>query len=225
MSSLEILKKYLKYFIPIGILLIILFVLVLFFSIPRVSYKYDNYSNSYSVKSVYGNAKSYKIKSSYKNKDVTSIDVRAFYKKDIKKIIFVDSNNIEKIERLAFSRCKYLSDIDISNVYYFENNSFSYCESLKVEELNAIEIGMSSFYGCKSITNIKLNEGLNSIGSYAFSKTSIETLDLPKSLTMIYNDAFADMSLLKVINVYSNKLSIDSKLYLDSLEGIEVNYL
>ena len=220
---MEIIKKYWKYLIPIAISILLLFFIVLFFSIPRIDYKYNKDLNTYYVSHVYGNAKIYKIKTQINNKNVSAISDRAFYKKDVSQIIMED--NIETISRLAFSECHKLKEINLSNVKYFENNSFSYCYNLKIEELNALEIGIGAFYGCKNIDSIKLNEGLNSIGSYAFSKTSLEYIDIPSSVTEIYNDAFADIDTLKGINIYSTKLTSASKEYLDSLENIEIKYM
>lgn len=198
---------------------------VLFFSIPRLEYKYDNDYELYRVTKVYGDSVGFKIKDSGKKGNVGIIGVRAFYKKSIKKIIFENPENIDTIERLAFSECKNLENIDISNVKFFERNCFSYCKKLKVEELNAIAIGASTFYGCENIENIKFNTGLISIGSYAFSKTKIEVIELPNTVKDIYNDAFSDMSELKEIKVYSEGLSNESKEYLSSLENVVVTYL
>lgn len=222
---MQILKKYWKYIIPISIILIILLAIVLFFSIPRVKYRYDNSSKSYLVESVYGNANTYKIASTIDNKDVKSIGDRAFYSKNIVNIIFEEESKIDTIKRLAFSECKNLEYIDLTNIKYIENSAFSYCEKLNVKELNVKEIGMSAFYGCKNIKELKLNDGLNSIGSYAFSKTSIEVLNIPSSVTKIYNDAFSDMNNLKTINIYSTSLTASSEEYLSSLTEIEINYL
>ncbi len=220
---MEIIKKYWKYLVPIIVSIFLLFFVLLFFAIPRIDYKYNKELNTYSVSHVYGNAKIYKIKTQIKNKDVSTINTRAFYKKNVHTIIM--DENIEKVERLAFSECKHLNDINLSNVKYFENNSFSYCNNLKINELNAIEIGIGAFYGCKNITSIKLNEGLNSIGSFAFSKTSIKSIDIPASTTEIFNDAFSDIDTLEEINVYSTKLSLLSIDYLDSLDNVKINYL
>ncbi len=222
---MEILKKYWKYFIPILVLLIIMLIFVLFFSIPRVKYKYDDLNKTYIVESVYGNANSYTISSKVNDKDVTKIGDRAFYSKDLNKIVFDENNKIDTVKRLAFSECKNLEYIDLSNVKYFENNCFSYCEKLSINELNAVDIGIGAFYGCTNIKELKLNDGLFSIGSYAFSKTNIETLNIPSSVIVIYNDAFVDMPKLKTINVYADTLTKSSKEYLNSIENVIINYV
>ena len=64
-----------------------------------------------------------------------------------------------------------------------------------------------------------------SIGSYAFSKTNIETLNIPSSVIVIYNDAFVDMPKLKTINVYADTLTKSSKEYLNSIENVIINYV
>ena len=211
--------------LPIILLMCAFLFFVLFFSIPRLNYKYSETYNGYIVSKCYGDSNTYKVKESHKKENVSGVGVRAFYQKNIKEINFKNPDNILVIERLAFSECKKLEKIDISNVKYFERNCFSYCKNLKVEELNAIDIGASTFYGCESITSIKLNEGLKSIGSYAFSKTNIEVLDLPSSVVEIYNDAFSDMANLKEINVHFSSLSRDSRLYLNTLDGVTINHL
>lgn len=226
MIILEIIKKYWKIITPIILIMSIFLFFVLFFSIPRLEYRYDNNYELYRVTKCYGDAATYKIKDDGKKGEVGIIGTRAFYKKNIKNIVFENPMNIDTIERLAFSECKNLENIDLSYVKYFERNCFSYCKKLKVEKLSAIDIGASAFYGCESISNIEFSIGLKTIGSYAFSKTNIEVLNLPSSVNYIYNDAFSDMTNLKEINVYLDSLNNESIDYLDSLnENIKVNYL
>ena len=59
-------------------------------------------------------------------------------------------------------------------------------------------IGFMAFYGCESLAELTLPEGVTHIESCAFDGTSIERLELPESLEIIENDAFSCVSLKEV---------------------------
>ena len=218
-------KRNLKVLILIAILLIIFIATVLFFTIPRVEYKYSKDYNSYKVSLVFGASSNYSIAEKQKGKEVTVIGTRAFYQKPVKKINIAKPENIYAIEKLAFFKCTKLEEINITNVKYIERNAFQYCKKLKVKELNCRDIGASAFYGCESISELKLNDGLESIGSLAFAKTKIKELILPQSVKYIYNEAFYDMYNLEKISLYKDELSSESLDYIESLTDLEIIYL
>lgn len=212
-------KKYLKIIIPIISFLIILS-LILFFNIPRVSYKLDKENDTYYISKVYGNSKSYEIKSEYKDKPVTAIGERAFFKQsNLRSIELPDS--IKKISRLAFSECEKLESINLENVLEIERNAFSYCVSLKELVIGAEYIGASAFYKCESLDNVKLLDGLLDIGSMAFSTTAIKKISIPRSCLYVRSDCFYDCFKLENINVYGYNLRYSE--YLKTLNI--VNYI
>ena len=51
-----------------------------------------------------------------------------------------------------------------------------------------------AFYGCTSLSDITLPEGLTKVGIFAFCFTSLETIDWPKSLTTVGAMAFHNMT-------------------------------
>lgn len=222
---LAFIKRNLYVLIMMAILTIIFIITLLFFTIPRVEYKYSNEYEGYKVSLVFGSNTKYSIAEAKKGKAVTAIGTRAFYQKPIKTIDIKKPENINTIEKLAFFKCKNLEEIDISNVKNFERNAFQYCKKLKLKELNCINIGASAFYGCESITELKLNEGLETIGSLAFVETKIKELVLPSTVNEIYNDAFYGMKELTKISLYKSNLTADSIDYINSLKGIEIVYL
>ena len=52
-------------------------------------------------------------------------------------------------------------------------------------------IGDFAFNGCVSLTTFELYEGMEFIGTYAFSETAITTMDIPGSITTIGEGAFS----------------------------------
>ena len=219
-------KKYLPYTIILAILSLIAIGSIIFFTLKqKIVYVYDDYYKGYLVSEVRGVSKEVVIPKEYDNKPVVGIGERAFYKNDhVEKIVFEDKLNIIVIKKLAFSECAGLKEIDLSSVEEIERNAFSYAKSLNNINLGCKNLGSSAFYGCESLNTITIANNLVSIGSYAFSKTKIEKLNLPNTLTKVYEDAFSEMKELKEINIYLNKL-IDGYSYVKSLEGVKVNNL
>lgn len=107
----------------------------------------------------------------------------------------------------------YSEKIDvISNVYtngtgklvirgkysYVPSYIFLYCTNLKsivipegIEELRG-------FYGCSSLTDIRLPKSLEIISSKALAGTGLTSLVLPEKVSLIYYDALPDLSVLYV---------------------------
>lgn len=177
-----------------------------FLLIPRIDYAYDSRTDSYYVKKVWGNSKSYTIAESIKGKPVTKIGDRAFYQKEkLESVYFENKKNLDKIGRLSFSGCINLKEIDLTFVSEIGMNAFEECKSLESVTIGAYHILVSTFYDCSNLKNVKLINTI-SIGSYAFANTKIEEIDIPASTITVYNHAFDLMNELKIINAYGNQL-------------------
>lgn len=74
-------------------------------------------------------------------------------------------------------------------------------------------IGMSAFSGCENLTDIILPDTVESIGGYAFKKTSITSITIPEGIHGIGIGTFAYCSRLKEINLPSSIAYIDDEAF------------
>ena len=207
-------KKNILYIILGSLSLVIAIFLICYFSIPRIDYNYDKEKDCYYVNHAYGNAKTYEILDEVKGKKVTYIDEKAFMDKT-KLEALVLGENIKKIERLAFSNCKNLTEINLINIVTIERSAFLGCSKLTSVNLdNCVDLMGGAFYDCYQLLVVNMPK-VQSIGSYCFANTILKEVVLPSSLTMIGNEAFYKCNNLVKIKCYSNVLN--SNEYLLSL--------
>lgn len=98
------------------------------------------------------------------------------------------------------------------------NNAFSAClaepgdqEPFEIDIPESVEIiDAYAFNGCGSLVAVKFSEGLRRIDRWAFLGTSIESIEIPASVTVI-NEAFLGCSSLKVIKVKKGNKVYDSR--------------
>mgnify|MGYP003294396081 CR=1 FL=1 len=71
------------------------------------------------------------------------------------------------------------------------NSAFKNCTALtKIEIPSSVTfLGFSAFEGCTSLSEVIFNEGLKSIGRYAFLNTALTSVVLPASVTVIEEDS------------------------------------
>lgn len=207
-------KKYVIFTISAVILGAIVF-LVLFFNIPRISYRFVD--GGYEIKNVYGDKKEIYVSSLYKNKPIISIGERSFEnKKKLENIVFDKESHITVIKRLAFNGCKNLEKLSLPNsIIEIENNAFQNCINLKEVYCNSlIYLGGSTFFGCKNLNKIDLGDKLELIGSFAFYDCSSLTLvSIPDSCKTIYNKAFAYCTSLETLYIPSEAVLYDDYIY------------
>lgn len=201
----------------ISFLILILVGVLCFFLIPRITYHYEQTTESYSVHKVYGNAKSYTIKSDIQSKPITKINARAFMDKtNLRKIELKET--ITEVERMSFKNCKKLEKIDLTHIETIGRNAFQGCISLEDVSIEARYIDGGAFMECKNLSAITLNR-TSIIGSYAFAYTNIEEIIIPSTCHTLGVDAFYQCSNLKKIIVKSPNLKNNA--YLNSLDIVE----
>lgn len=142
-------------------------------------------------------------------------------------------NNLEKLERIdsyAFSGCKSLESITLSNIFEVKAESFSNCTNLKEVNLpiGLRKIGARAFFNCRNLQEIALPDTIERIDKEAFRNChSIKEITIPEALKTFGDGAFSYMNSLKRINVSPrNKTYIteDHKILINQLQQKLVLY-
>lgn len=113
-------------------------------------------------------------------------------------------STLERIANSAFRECTALTEVVLNSNAAIGHNAFTGCTSLKKVTLKgsgsiAYSLGKSAFEGDATLEEIKLTEGLETIGAFCFSDcTSLGTVYLPASLTKIEASAFYNVGSLKI---------------------------
>lgn len=81
------------------------------------------------------------------------------------------------------------------NIKIIKANTFNGVNTLKsvVMGQNVTEIKNQAFYNCRNLTEVELNNSLQTIGEYAFAHSPIEHIDVPASVKYMNEGAFADV--------------------------------
>ncbi|MBR0527272.1 MAG: leucine-rich repeat protein, partial [Prevotella sp.] len=113
-------------------------------------------------------------------------------------------SKVTDIKEGAFKNCRALTSVNIpGSVISLNGNCFEGCTYLKTVTLNAGTkyITDEAFKGCSSLKTVTLPNGLVYIGQRVFQNTSLETIDIPSSVTNIQSNAFVDCAKLKLVTV------------------------
>ncbi len=124
----------------------------------------------------------------------------------LEKVIIKDG--VEKIDACAFKECTNLKDIELPNsIKYIGYQAFYHCSSLKMINIppKVENIFGYTFSGDYNLSNVILNEGIKSIGEYAFHSTSFSEINIPSTLTTIESQVFNGNSNLRNININNNE--------------------
>ena len=139
---------------------------------------------------------------------------------------FVLPETITYIGERAFLNCLALEKINMPNsLIEIDNAAFSFCRSLASVKFGTSlkKIGEKAFQFCHALTSVEFQEGLEEIGKNAFWYCTLETVNLPKSLTQMGEGCFTvnetehtNIKTLKSINVHPdnpNYASVDGVLF------------
>ncbi len=126
---------------------------------------------------------------------------------------------VKDIKEGAFKNCRALTSVNIpGSVISLNGNCFEDCTYLKTVTLNAGTkyITDEAFKGCSSLKTVTLPNGLQSIGQRVFQNTSLETIDIPSSVTNIQSNAFVDCAKLKLVTVnWTTPLTVTASAFPD----------
>ena len=128
-------------------------------------------------------------------------------------------SSVKDIKEGAFKNCRALTSVNIpGSVISLNGNCFEGCTYLKTVTLNAGTkyITDEAFKGCSSLKTVTLPNGLQSIGQRVFQNTSLETIDIPSSVTNIQSNAFVDCAKLKLVTVnWTTPLTVTASAFPD----------
>ena len=108
-------------------------------------------------------------------------------------------NTVTRIGKAVFSGCKCIENINFlhSEITRIGEFAFADCTGLKSAtiplKVRKIEDGV--FAECSSLEEVILHDKISHIGWFAFQKTNIKHIRLPKNLKLIEGRAFEDSSL------------------------------
>ena len=102
-----------------------------------------------------------------------------------------------------------------ANVYYYLDTTTGELSISGIGAMTNYGMGQSPFTNNSNIKHIIVEEGVTSIGDYAFMTESIQTVDIPKSVTRIGTGAFWYCPDLTAVNYYSTS---------DDWENVNVLY-
>ncbi|MBQ6389612.1 MAG: leucine-rich repeat domain-containing protein [Mogibacterium sp.] len=109
--------------------------------------------------------------------DVTEVAEGAFAKN--KSLRHVDLRNVRRIGTSAFQDCSNLESVVMSKVTVIDPLAFEFCRSLRTVVIGDItDVGERAFFCCSLLDIPQLPRSIRSVGSGAFSHTSIRRADL-----------------------------------------------
>lgn len=97
-----------------------------------------------------------------------------------------------------------LTSLDLSEARIVEGGEWYFKNQYTISNT----IGDYMFYECYNLQTIKLPDNITSIGSHAFSKTALASIDIPKSVSYLGGSAFTYCSNLKTATINSGEISI-----------------
>ncbi len=150
---------------------------------------------------------------------VTSIGNSAFYNCSALTKIEIPTG-VKIVKESAFAECKKLKDINISE----SNTYISFTDGILYSGTTAIFCS-DAYYATNNITEVRIKDGTDKIGAYAFAKCdSLTKVELPESVISIGDYAFEVCKNLKEIEVGENVTSIGEYAFMENFSLQNVTY-
>ncbi|OJV33692.1 MAG: hypothetical protein BGO29_02250 [Bacteroidales bacterium 36-12] len=122
-------------------------------------------------------------------------------------------NSVESIGNWAFQYCSELESIlipeSVKNMGWYVFSDCTNLESVIIQD-GLTNIGFSSFQYCTNLSSINIPESVTSIENYAFEKSGLTTITIPKSVSIIGDRILGSCKNLVEINVDDTNLSYSS---------------
>lgn len=145
-------------------------------------------------------------------KNVSEVAQNSF--RDCKRLVEVNHSGIKTIGQNAFRSCKSLEKFKFDGVYSIGTSSFrnTALKNVIITE-DTYTVGNKAFLNCKYLKDIIIDEGVNSIGEFAFNtfgltaqekrnmqggEYGINSIRVPKSVQNIGNKAFEECTTIRL---------------------------
>ena len=144
---------------------------------------------------------------------LSKIEDYAFQNSGLESIVLPDS--LQSIAYMAFYRCKSLKSVKFGlNLKHVYEYAFSYCDALETIDFSgarSYDISQYAFRFDNNLTSVNFGDGVSSIGEYCFSDTKkLSTITLTASLYELKTYAFSNSGLTNVDMEKANVLEIPS---------------
>ena len=138
-----------------------------------------------------GNDKIVTIPDTYNNMDVYEISSNCFHENRKIEEVFMPTT-IGSIGSGAFSFCENLKVINLNDVNYIDTNAFAYSGIEKIVIDNISEIGMSAFSNCEKLKEVFIDGDIKEIKSSTFVNcVNLKKVILPDTIEKIGDNAFS----------------------------------
>ena len=130
---------------------------------------------------------------------ITAVADSAFMRRDIEELVIPEG--IAKLGERAFAGNRSLKKLTVQGKTDLGTGAFYNCDALEIVNLNnnITEIPDETFWGCSSLTTLKLPSKLERIGNNAFLASGLREIVFPDSVKEIGDSAFCSTALKKVI--------------------------
>ena len=184
----------------------------------EINYQLDRNGYGYSASKFYCSDNDVRIRPTFKNKPVTTIEDYTFSACDnINSVTIPDG--VTSIGNYAFFSCRNLTRVTIGNsVASIGEAAFGGCISLESINIpdSVTSIGEGAFFHCENLTSVTIPDSVTHLGAAAFSCCdSLTYVTIPEGILALPEGLFSGCDLLTIVTIPSSVLAIDAQVFQD----------